>query len=131
MNEYRENLARRRRAPRSLVALVSVCLLGTVPAVAQPGRIVATDPGTATAAAALRIDAGKVRLTLDEAIEIALQRNLGLVVQRYSRAQAGLGIQQAMGAYDLGLRGSLARGHNESATSSSLDGAEVRKQDTE
>jgi outer membrane protein TolC len=46
-------------------------------------------------------------LTLDQAVEIALRRNLALVLQRYIRNEARLGVEQALGIYDLGLSGSF------------------------
>jgi outer membrane protein len=44
-----------------------------------------------------------VSLTLDQAVEIALRRNLALVLQRYIRNEARLGVLQALGIYDLSL----------------------------
>jgi len=130
MNEYRENRAQRSWARRAMTVAAAGWLLATVPAGAQE-RTVSTDPAAAAGSGEVHIADGKIELSLDEAIELALQRNLGLQVQRYARAQARLGIQEAMGAYDLALRASAAKGHNESATASSLDGADVQKQDTE
>src|SRR5262245_4119793 len=43
---------------------------------------------------------GAIELSLDDAVEIALRRNLGLVVERYTRTQARLGVEQALGVYD-------------------------------
>jgi outer membrane protein len=40
-------------------------------------------------------------LTLDQAVEIALRRNLALILQRYIRNEARLGVPQALGIYDL------------------------------
>ncbi len=44
-------------------------------------------------------------LTLDQAVEIALRRNLALILQRYLRNDARLGVPQALGIYDLNLTG--------------------------
>jgi outer membrane protein len=44
-------------------------------------------------------------LTLDQAVEIALRRNLSLILQRYIRNEARLGVPQALGIYDLNLTG--------------------------
>lgn len=49
-----------------------------------------------------------VNMTVDQAVQIALQRNLPLVLQRYIRNEARLGIEQALGIYDLNLTGLLA-----------------------
>jgi len=45
---------------------------------------------------------GAIELSLSDAVETALRRNLGLVIERYTRTQARLGVQQALGIYDLG-----------------------------
>jgi outer membrane protein len=42
-------------------------------------------------------------LTLDQAVEIALRRNLTLLLQRFIRNENRLGILQALGIYDLNL----------------------------
>lgn len=44
---------------------------------------------------------GAIELSLENAVETALRRNLGLVIERYTRTQARLGVQQALGIYDL------------------------------
>jgi outer membrane protein len=50
---------------------------------------------------------GAVQLSLSQAVELALRRNLGLVIERYTRTQARLGIQQALGIYDFGTSADL------------------------
>ncbi|HEV7503361.1 MAG TPA: TolC family protein [Thermoanaerobaculia bacterium] len=50
---------------------------------------------------ALEIKGGKVQLSVDQAVEIALRQNLDLVVQRYVRTQQRLAIVQSLGIYDL------------------------------
>jgi outer membrane protein len=42
-----------------------------------------------------------VQLSVDQAVEIALQRNLGIVISRYVRVENRLAIIQALGYYDL------------------------------
>jgi outer membrane protein TolC len=109
-----------------------MALLGAglaVPARAVGERTVSTAVAGEPEPAELRLKDGQLALTLDEAIELALERNLGLRVQRYGLAQARLGIQQAAGIYDLGLGGSLSSSHDESPASSQLEGAEVQEQD--
>ena len=44
---------------------------------------------------------GAIELDLADAVETALRRNLGLVIERYTRTQARLGVQKALGIYDL------------------------------
>lgn len=53
-----------------------------------------------TGEASLQPQEGAVLLTLDEAVEVALSHNLGLVIERYTRSQARLAIQQTLGVYD-------------------------------
>ncbi|HEV7786166.1 MAG TPA: hypothetical protein VGQ28_12560, partial [Thermoanaerobaculia bacterium] len=50
---------------------------------------------------ALEIKAGKVQLSVNQAVEIALRQNLDLVIQRYVRTQQRLAIVQNLGIYDL------------------------------
>lgn len=49
----------------------------------------------------IQVRDGAIELDLNDAVEIALRRNLGLVIERYVRTQARLGVQQELGAYDL------------------------------
>jgi outer membrane protein TolC len=51
----------------------------------------------------VRTNDGNILLTLDEAVTLALQRNLGIAVQRYTREAGREGIRQSLGIYDLGL----------------------------
>lgn len=48
---------------------------------------------------------GAILLSLEDAVELAVRRNLGLVIERYVRTQAELGIEQALGIYDTQLNG--------------------------
>jgi outer membrane protein len=52
-------------------------------------------------APALDIRNNAIQLSIDRAVEIALQRNLGIVVQRYLHVQSLLGVTQSLGIYDL------------------------------
>lgn len=49
-----------------------------------------------------------VQLSVDQAIEIALQRNLGIVVQRYLRVNAMLNVTESLGIYDLTTQAELS-----------------------
>jgi outer membrane protein len=68
-------------------------------------------------------------LTLDQAVEIALRRNLALVLQRYIRNEARLGVLQALGIYDLNLTGDASYTYSKSPqvsqASTSLSKTEV------
>jgi outer membrane protein TolC len=48
---------------------------------------------------------GAILLSVNEAVEIALRRNLGLIVERYTRNQAETAIEEALGIYDPLLNG--------------------------
>lgn len=64
-------------------------------------------------------------LALEDAILAALQRNLGLVVERYRRSQTLQGIREALGIYDLNLGADSILRESTSPTSSTLEAAEI------
>lgn len=77
--------------------LALLVLSGTaLPAQVQLDTRAATPPADVP----LEVRDGAVELSLNEAVELALRRNLGLVIERYTRTQAQLEIQQALGIYD-------------------------------
>lgn len=118
-----------RRSPTAAAALL---LVGVSTLSAQPTEspvTVRSTPSEAAGAVELRVEGEAVHLALDEVVALALERNLGLRVQRYSREQARLGIQEAMGIYDLGLIGDASVSSEESPSASNLEGAAVQKQD--
>ena len=92
------------------------------------GKKLAYAPGADLGDAELRIQDGSIHLTLEEAIGLAVERNLGIEVERYSVEQAHLGIQQAMGIYDLGLSAGLSVSSSTSPSASNLQGADVQEQ---
>jgi outer membrane protein TolC len=116
---------------RSIAARAALCLLagGFAPAFASSPVEVRSQPTGATGAATLRIEGDAVHLSLEETIALALERNLGLRVQRYGRERVRLGVEQAMGIYDFGLGASVSASSDESPAASNLDGADVQKQD--
>jgi outer membrane protein TolC len=59
-----------------------------------------TQPAVPPGEVPLTVRDGAIELSLDDAVELALRRNLFLVVQRYTRTQARLGVEQALGVYD-------------------------------
>lgn len=103
-NSLRSNSWNNRAA---CLALAS-CLLAAsaMPAQAQTGaqtggvRIdthAARPSGTPT----LDVRDNAIQLSLDQAVEIALQQNLGIVVERYNRTRQRLSITESLGIYDL------------------------------
>jgi outer membrane protein TolC len=97
-----ERSAPRRPAIRGLAALLAATLFAGGPAAPSAAETVEVSilPQEASPAA-LRVTDGAIRLTLEEAILMALRRNLGLAVERYNRAEAEQGIFQNQGIYDL------------------------------
>lgn len=71
----------------------------------------------------LEVREGVLQLSLDQAIEIALRRNLNLVIERYVRRQRELGIEQTLGLYDLLTSATLAASDTENPTFSSIEAA--------
>jgi len=122
------NRVRRPGAAGAVAACLT--LLAAAPGGAQtPAVQVSTAPSAEMPAAELRIEGGQILLSVDEAVALALERNLGLRVQRYGRQQSRLQVEQAMGVYDLGLGAGASGSHDESPSASNLEGAEVQKQD--
>jgi outer membrane protein len=74
---------------------------------------------------------GAVELSLDRAIEIAIRRNLGIVVERYNRVRARLGIYQALGIYDLNLTGLLDTQAAKAAVTNTTRPTNSRQQDAQ
>jgi outer membrane protein len=111
-----------------ILLLASITLAGGARA-AETWTVSASPMAKLPAAPELRIEDGKIHLSLDEAIEIALRRNLGLEVERYTRQETRLGIQQAMGIYDFNLGATFRLSHDETPAASQLTGAAVEKLD--
>ncbi len=67
-------------------------------------------------------------LTLEQAVDIGLQRNLSTVLQRYIRNEARLSVLAAYGIYDLTLTG-LAQANYQKSPDTSLSSAGTARQD--
>lgn len=134
MIEIREqNRLRRAGGIPVLLALMGIGASGAMEAsaTAQSPAValeIQTAVGTAVGMADLRVQGDEIHLTLDEAVELALTRNLSLRTQRISREQARLGIDQAMGIYDFNLLAALSTSKVESPSATNLDGAPVQNQ---
>lgn len=134
MIEIREqNRLRRAGGIPVLLALMGIGASGAMEAsaTAQSPALaleIQTAVGTAVGMADLRVQGDEIHLTLDEAVELALTRNLSLRTQRISREQARLGIDQAMGIYDFNLLAALSTSQVESPSATNLDGAPVQNQ---
>ncbi len=95
---------------------------------AAPARQISIGTAEPLGSAALRVEGDEIHLTLSEAIELALHRNLGIRTQRLARERARLGLDQAMGIYDFGLGAGLSYTRDKSPAASNLDGAEITEQ---
>ncbi len=73
----------------------------------------------------LETEEGVTELSLQQAIEAALERNLSLDVQRLRREQSQLGIAAAQGIYDLNLSVVVGATSNTSPPSSTLQQAAI------
>ena len=128
MNEF----SRRLRGPVLEAAVVLLTLSSAaLPAADSQSVEVRSQPVGEPASTEVRIADDQVHLSLDETVALALEHNLGLRVDRFSREQGRLGIQQAMGIYDLNLTGTVGKSHSESPAASNLEGADFQKVDQE
>ena len=82
-------------------ALLITLLAWPVAAPAAEITVTATAAKPPAEAPALEMKDDAVQLSLDQAVTIALQQNLGLVIERYTRTQQRLGLFQSLGIYDL------------------------------
>ncbi len=92
------------RAERALPAilLLLAALLWPHPGAAAPETVhLQPTPPEDLPKADLDVEDDGIHLSLDDAIEIALRRNLGLVVERYNWTQTNDGVLQSLGIYDL------------------------------
>jgi outer membrane protein len=90
-----------RRGRRTATALALTLLAAAVFApCAVADKTVRTTVGATPEAPALVIKDGAIHLTLDDAVEIALRRNLDLSLQRYSHTQTLLGVDESKGIFD-------------------------------
>jgi outer membrane protein len=82
-----------------------------------------------TEAPALDIRDNAIQLSLDQAVTLAVERNLGIAVQRYTRVQDWLGIYQSLGIYDLLLNADALANNTNSPTLSSIAASQSEEQD--
>jgi len=117
-----------RAAARS--GAVLLMLAAAVPAAAQapvtPGRTaVSTTVGTVGPAAAPVVADGQLRLSLDDAIEIALRQNLDLALQRYDRTINALVVPANQGLFDLRASATYGVSEDNQPNTTQLEGVAV------
>ncbi|MEM7480363.1 MAG: TolC family protein [Acidobacteriota bacterium] len=114
---------------RTALILATVLCVGSAAAASSPLRPLRTVLGEASEVPQIVIDGDQALLTLDDAIEIALEQNLSLELQRYDRTSALWRIEGAKGVFDLGTSLSAGFQSSKNPSSSQLDGAAVLDRD--
>jgi outer membrane protein TolC len=111
-------------------AMLIAAVLGSSPGAAQDAAKmeVSTQQQESMPAAELRQQDDALHLTLEEAIGIALQRNLSVVIGRHNLAASEDSILANKGIYDLGSQLQLTTADSKSPTASQLVGATVEQQ---
>jgi outer membrane protein len=107
-----------------------LALLLAWPAAMQAAQVTVTAAAAKppAEAPALEIKDDAVQLSLDQAVSIALQQNLGLVIERYTRTQQRLGITQALGLYDLLANADVSARDTKSPTLSRIEASQSNQQ---
>lgn len=129
MTERVRTNERGRRRPAAALALVLLAAITLPAADAVADKTVRTTVGASPEAPTLVIKEGALHLTLDDAVEIALRRNLALAIQRTSRTQSLLGIDQSKGIFDTLATLSANVAQSTSPSSTTLGGALVVSDD--
>lgn len=122
--------ALRERAHRVAAAALALALTAPAP---SPGRQPAADdaePSTFDDVFETGRDR-RIELPLDDAITLALERNLDLLVGRYRRRQSLYAIEEALGIFDLDIGLSSTLSENSRPTTSILEDPENEKVTTE
>jgi outer membrane protein len=125
----------RRSAAAALAVLVAVGgVPGAVAQVAPPAAAAhITVPTLVTevpAAPELVVEDGRILLQLEDAIVLALRRNLGLSVERYGHQQTLLGIVQSEGIYDFRLQSVTNFSDSENPSATLVEGVPVLESDS-
>lgn len=114
---------------RGAALLLAGLLLAGVPAQGAQIRVgTFLQPPPPAEAPALDIRDNVIQLPIDRAIEVALQRNLGIVIQRYTRVQQRLSIIQALGLYDLNATITAMADNTSSPAATRFDASQSQNQ---
>ena len=112
---------------RGLALLLAAVLgLPAAPTQAEPYQVSVDQPDL-TRQPVFEIEDGQLLLTLEQAIQVALERNLSLVLERYSTEEATLNITQNVGIYDVFTEFDLATLEETSPAATQLDGSLVQQ----
>jgi outer membrane protein len=120
------DLGRRRTAAVLALALLALpAVTAGTAADAAADKTVRTTVGPSPEAPPLVIKEGALHVTLDDAVEIALRRNLDLAIQRTSHTQSLLGVEQSKGIFDTLATFDVSVSQATSPSSSTLAGGLV------
>jgi len=113
------------------VLLAAAAPLGlSLPAMAQNAAAISARPGGRTPRALPEAGAEGMRLSLDEALALAVANNQDLNVSVYAAEASRYVLFSNMGIFDPLAQASLVRSHNEQPAASQLSGAKVNQSDT-
>jgi outer membrane protein len=121
------NHGRGRGAWRRTLASLFALLAAAAPV--WPAQLELNANGPTAAAPPVVVKDNVVELSLEQVIELALAKNLGIVLQRYVRQQSALGVYQALGIYDLLGTADLSASDNQSATVSTIQASRTKRED--
>ncbi len=124
-NDGKRSCTPDRRMPRAAPALLLALLVLAVPVFETEAIELSRRPSELEPARNLRIQEGKLLLRLEDAIALALERNLSLVVERYRQSESLLGLKSTFGMYDLTATSDVSTSREVSPTASNLGGADV------
>jgi outer membrane protein TolC len=91
----------------------------------EAARVASTMPSEELPASGVSAAGEAIQLALDDAITSALGRNLGLLVERYERAQFRLRLDENLGIYDLTLGAFFLADEETSPSTDVLAGADI------
>jgi len=114
--------------PVGTAILLLCCLIAASAVDAEPIQVSTAQPDL-TQMPVFQIQDGELLLSLEDAIKVALERNLSLVIERYFTEEAELAITQNVGIYDVFTQFDLAQLEETSPAASNLDGALVQEFD--
>ena len=112
---------------RSTATILAIAVLTLAVAPASAATMVDRDVREVAPNPTVRVEDGKVLLTLEEAIELALERNLSLIVDRYRQDEADLSLKSTFGIYDFNATIDGFANDETSPAASNLDGAQVQE----
>ncbi|HEX9305341.1 MAG TPA: TolC family protein [Thermoanaerobaculia bacterium] len=117
------------RAARAVLLAAGVLGL-SLPAIAQNAAAISARPGARTPRALPEAGAEGMRLSLAEAVSLAVANNQDLNVSVYTAEASRYVLFSNMGIFDPLAEASLVRSHAEQPAASQLSGAEVNQSDT-